>query len=582
MKKLLMASLCMLMFVCCEPKPDNEEPKKDEPSKLENIMDVPVKEGKNIRGVVYVDDKTPVEGVVVSDGVMVTRTDVNGHYYLNSQKTNGYVFISIPSGYKVANNKIYPKFFEYTSNDISKQERFDFKLTPAEKKDYVVLTLADMHLAGRNQDTEHYQNWFLKDMKELAAKYKAQGKDVYCMTLGDQSWNTYYFATDIPAPFTLTNTMSYIDMLGETTFNTMGNHDNDPNEAADFLAEALWRRECGPTYYSFNLGDVHYVVLDNIVYKNATPGKVNDDCYSYYITDTQLAWLRADLMNVKDKSTPIYVLAHCPMHAKPKLDENGNMVYGYKWTNGLAVANILKDFKEVNVFTGHSHVNWSAANQANSNIREFNVGSVCATWWWGGKNEYPGNHICRDGSVGGYRVLEVSGKDMKTYYKSIGYDENYQFRTYDCNESQITAAKYCPNSNNTRIKTEIDLLLNATGINGTCAKSNWYAANTNNEVLINVFAYDPRWKVEVTENGKQLDVKRENAYDPLHIISLMCYRLKNNGSISTTFQPGMSTHFFRVTASSPTSTLEIKVTDQDGRVYKETMTRPKALTTTMR
>ncbi len=36
---------------------------------------------------------------------------------------------------------------------------------------------------------------------------------------------------------------------------------------------------------------------------------------------------------------------------------------------------------------------------------------------------------------------------------------------------------------------------------------------------------------------------------------------------------------FKVTASSATSTLDIKVTDRVGNVYTETMNRPKAFTT---
>lgn len=579
LKKLVLPLCCTLLITACNKDKNNPDTPSDKTTT--DILDVPEKSGKNIRGVVYVDDKTPVAGVTVSDGVSVTKTDANGKYYLYSTKQNGYVFISIPSGYAVANNKIYPKFFEYTKGDKSVSERFDFKLTKTADKEYVVMTLADIHLAGRNQDCEHYQNWFLKDIKTVIDGYKNQGKDVYCVTLGDQSWNTYWFATDIPAPFTLQNTMGYIDMLGATTFNTMGNHDNDPKEASDFIAEAAWRRLCGPTYYSFNLGKIHYVVLDNIVYTNPTPGSVNDDCYEYYITDTQLNWLRADLANVKDKNTPVYVMAHCAMHKKPKVDASGKVTISTNWKNAQDVATLLKDFKEVNVFTGHSHINWSCENPSYSNIREYNVGSVCATWWWSGKNEYPGNHVCRDGSVGGYRVLEVSGDKLSTYYKSIGYDSNYQFRTYDLNQSQITAAKYAPNTTNTAIKTEIDKVIAAETAAGI-RKSNWYEANNRNEVLINVFAYDPRWKVEVTEAGKQLEVNRENAFDPLHIVSLMCYRLKNKGSITTTFTPTASSHFFRVTASSPTSTLEIKVTDPYGRVSTETMVRPKALTTDMR
>jgi hypothetical protein len=43
-----------------------------------------------------------------------------------------------------------------------------------------------------------------------------------------------------------------------------------------------------------------------------------------------------------------------------------------------------------------------------------------------------------------------------------------------------------------------------------------------------------------------------------------------------------NTHMFRAAASSPNSTLEIKVTDSFGRVYSETMERPKAFNCAMR
>ena len=41
---------------------------------------------------------TPLEGVVVSDGVEVVKTDKKGVYNIASEKRTGYVFISIPSG----------------------------------------------------------------------------------------------------------------------------------------------------------------------------------------------------------------------------------------------------------------------------------------------------------------------------------------------------------------------------------------------------------------------------------------------------------------------------------------------------
>ena len=64
----------------------------------------------NVRGRVTCDGKG-VSGVVVSDGVNVTVTGGSGRYRLRSDKENGYVFISVPSGYEVGRRGIIPDFF---------------------------------------------------------------------------------------------------------------------------------------------------------------------------------------------------------------------------------------------------------------------------------------------------------------------------------------------------------------------------------------------------------------------------------------------------------------------------------------
>jgi hypothetical protein len=101
------------------------------------------------------------------------------------------------------------------------------------------------------------------------------------------------------------------------------------------------------------------------------------------------------------------------------------------------------------------------------------------------------------------------------------------------------------------------------------AAKDWISPNTDNYVYINVWNYDSKWTIEVKEDGKALTVERVTIKDPLHLIS---YNAKNpTGGFGTT----NTKHMFRVKASSPTSTLDIKVTDRFGNVYTESMTRPK-------
>ena len=135
------------------------------------------------------------------------------------------------------------------------------------------------------------------------------------------------------------------------------------------------------------------------------------------------------------------------------------------------------------------------------------------------------------------------------------------------NNCQITAATYAPKTT--------DALL------APYAKE-YALINKNNEVLINVWGYDPQWKVEVTENGNPLVVSRVNAYDPLHIISYAALRLNANSVPTEDFTASKTAHMFKVKASNATSSLQIKVTDRFGRIFTETMVRPKALTWSMK
>ena len=96
-------------------------------------------------------------------------------------------------------------------------------------------------------------------------------------------------------------------------------------------------------------------------------------------------------------------------------------------------------------------------------------------------------------------------------------------------------------------------------------------------MYINVFDYDPSWKIEVTENGKSLPYEVVKVKDPLHLAAYEAKRYNENKTPTSSFNAyTVNSHIFRVQASSATSTLEIKVTDRFGNSAAESMKRPKA------
>jgi len=509
---------------------------------------IPDKPGMTVKGVVY-SGGVGMAGVVVSDGFEVATTNANGIYYLPSAKKSKYVFVSIPGNYEVDSIGSAPQFFQRLTQSTNVVEVKDFELKPVNNEKHVVMVLGDMHLAKRTDDLNQFRNGFLPDVNQSIQAYKNAGNKVYALTLGDMTWDGYWYSNN----YGLMEYLTEMNKINAQVFNTMGNHDNDMKFFNDWDAEGRFRDVIGPTYYSFNLGKVHYIVLDNIEYLNTNETRN----YNNTIIADQIAWLKKDLATITDKDTPIIVAMHIHLYKNPGLSGT-NETYTKNITNTDEFVSALSSFTKVNVLTGHTHINYNVENPTHTNIMEHNIAAVCATWWWTGY--LSGNHVCKDGAPGGYAIWEANGRDQKWSYKSTGEPADYQFRTYDLNKVHITKEKFAPKY---------------TGNDWSTYAGGYDTVNTNNEVLINVWNYDKKWKVEVTENDISLTVTRVRIKDPAHIISYAAQRLNDNAVPTEDFVTTLTAHMFKVKASSPNSTLKIKVTDRFGKVYEQTMVRPK-------
>lgn len=531
-------------------------------SKFKWIADksVPDKEGMNIKGAVTCKGK-PLAGVAVSDGKDITLTDENGFYWLSSDKSMDVVHITLPKGYMTSDKNGMPAIWQTLTEDASVVEQHDFAVN-AVSGDYVVIALTDIHLANRgsssNNDMNQFRNNFVPDLNATIEKYKAQGKNVVGVCMGDITWDTFWYEKN----YKLTDAMEDMARIDMPVFHCMGNHDNDIHTTSDIDASKPWRQIVGPNYYSFNLGDAHYIVLDDIVYtSDGSENKVETP----EIDAVQMEWLKKDLAIVQDKSTPIVICMHIPLHGHPGRSETGELLPKMQLNNSAELLDLLQPFSCVRILSGHTHVNYNVP--VGNNIVEHNVAGACATWWWTGK--YYNTHICRDGSIGGYGVFEWNGKNYNRYYKSIGFEKDYQFRAYDRNNLWLKLADWAPSQS----QDDPSVIANFAYL-----AQDYAFSHTANEVIINIFSWEDSWKLEVTENGKTLPWTVTNWFDPLHIINFDMWRLnKNNDNLQgSAMKTAATSHLFRVNASSPTTTLDIKVTDCYGNIYRQTMERPKA------
>ena len=503
-----------------------------------------------------------VENVVVSDGAEVTVTNEKGIYQLKSAKKWGYVFISVPSGYEVPSVGVLPQFHRALKNSADVVERADFKLEKVDGQDsYKIFMLGDMHLANRTGDLGQFAQ-FTSDLTDYMTRHK--GEKMYALTLGDMTWDLYWYSNSYYFPQYLNTVNSQIKNL--QIFHTMGNHDNDFQTRSDYDAAVKYVDQICPTYYSFNIGKVHYVVMDDI------------DCSSYdgstscnyvkSLSAEQLDWLAKDLSYVA-KTTPVVVA----MHAQVFYPTTSGFKIDHDLVNTLRLFDILDGYT-VRFVTGHTHKLFNVTPDApivdGHNFREYNSGSVCASWWWSG-NLTPGIHIGTDGTPGGYGIWDVTGTDFQCLYKSTGWPEEYQFRSYDLNNVHFSMADVplMPSDISASVKNAYMQYVNA------------YPQNNDNEVLINIWNWNSDWTLSVVdENRKTLPYTEVWAYDPLHIAALSVKRFNNAGLKSTpSFITDKFTHFFKVKADDADTDLVITVKDEFGNEWTENMQRPKAFST---
>ena len=511
----------------------------------------------NVSGTITCDGQG-VAGVAVSDGYEVVLTDANGYYAMSSSKQNGYVFYTLPSGYEpMLADGFNPQFFALLhSRDITVDETHDFTLRRVDNDHHTMIFAADTHLARRCSDRAYFKKGLIVSLNDEVER--ADGGPIYSVILGDLTWDVFWTQNDY-------NLVDFMEDMKHFKYPMMlwpviGNHDHDPSIPAgvntDFAAADPWRRFVCPNYYSFNLGKVHYVVLDDIQYLNIdygdedySEGVVGSRNYRGNITNEQMQWLRKDLALV-DYSTPVVVCLHIPAWSI-----NSDFSYSPRLDNTGSLCTLLNKYKEAHIVSGHNHCNYTARPTGYSHVTEHNIAATCGTLWQSAI--FTGRHICHDGSPAGYMRWTIDDKKLQWYFKPIHEGER-QMRLYDMN----TVRDYY------RTNSAMRAILNQDP-----SRVN-FGTIGDNVVMTNVFSYGPGWQVTICEGDNMLPCERVYTEDPFHTLAydVACY--STYGYCSSYYTTSMNTHMFKAQATTATEPVAVRVVDNFGNVYLQSISRP--------
>lgn len=514
----------------------------------------------NVEGTITCDGQG-VAGIPVSDGYNVVLTDASGHYAISTTKKNGYVFYSLPGGYEPKmTDGFMPQFWApLTSSDEAVNETHNFVLRRVNNDRHIMVFGADVHLARRNSDRAYVKKGLIADLKQEVLD--AGDTPIYSVLLGDLTWDVFWTQNDYNLSHFVSDMKSW--QYPMPLWPVIGNHDHDPSVPAsdetDFDSAAPWREIMAPTYYSFNLGKVHYVVLDDIKYLNEaqvgadySEGVVGSRNYRGVITADQVEWLRRDLELV-DNATPVVVCLHIPAWS---ISSSTFGSYA-RLDNTYWLCSLLSRFDNAHIVSGHTHSNYTVHPVSYPNITEHNLAAVCGTLWW--TAWLTGKHVCQDGSAAGYSLWTADGNKLRWKYKSIA-SGNDQLRIYDMN---TVSNFYRTNGTMHSILATYPSRVNYSDIE----------ANT---VMVNVFAYDTDWQVSICEGDSLLRCQRVSTEDPYHTITYDLPQWNAVGYYTADFATNRSTHIFKAVASTATKPITVRVVDSFGNVYLRSISRPHA------
>jgi len=198
--------------------------------------------------------------------------------------------------------------------------------------------VTDLHHADKpSRGTRHYRDT-LNKLAE-AAKQFATDKPEFVVELGDF----------IDAADSVETEQSYLQQVSRV-FNTipgpkhyvLGNHCVDTLTKEEFLG-GVGKQE---SFYSFDVGGFHFVILDSCFRSDGKPyGRKNSTWSDANIPAHELDWLEADLQAT---GNPVIVFAH------QRLDQAGQ----HAVKNAADVRKTLESTDRVlAVFQGHSHKN---------------------------------------------------------------------------------------------------------------------------------------------------------------------------------------------------------------------------------
>ena len=316
-----------------------------------------------------------------------------------------------------------------------------------------------------------------------------------------------------------------IALIGIPWYNVIGNHDINMDARHDHHSDETFERVYGPPYYSFDYGQVHFLVLDNIEWY--IPDEGANGTYRGGLHEEQMEFIRNDLAIIPEDQL-VVLLMHIPLTHVRNQEELFRLIENRPFCISIS---------------GHTHYHehrfltkedgWQGPEPHHHII---NV-TVSGSWWSGAPDERGIPHtLMRDGAPNGYSIISFDGTKYRLDFKAARHPRSYQIHIHSPEVVKITQL----------------------------AQTAVYA---------NVFNGSERSQVEMRLGGEWLQMQQSREVDPQYqaVFDAEEAILNDSPLWRKLSNPVPSSHLWKSTLppAVPVGThlLQVRATDRHGREY---------------
>jgi len=377
------------------------------------------------RGRVFVDldgdkkygpDDQPFVGVKVSNGKEIATTTEDGKYELPIQD-GSIIFVLKPTGFRspLDENNL-PQFYYIHKPDGSPKLKYagsqptghlpasiDFPMYQvSEPETFRIVLFGDPQ--PRNMKEVDY---IAQDVvSELIGCNHSFG-----VSLGDLAFDNLE---------TLEPLNQVIGLIGIPWHNIIGNHDLNLDGKDRSEINETFESIYGPTYYSFDHGNVHFIMLDNIDWK-APKDTPDVKKFAARFGERQLEFVKRDLAMIPE-SQMVVLMMHAPIVGT----EDRQELYRLIEKRPLCVSVSAHTHALTHHFLGKK----DGFNGDKEHHHIVNV-TVSGAWWAGAKDERGIPHsTMRDGAPNGYSIMTFEPDRYLLDFKGAGHPADHQMRIH--------------------------------------------------------------------------------------------------------------------------------------------------------